>query len=68
MNSFHNEIENTKYNLIKNAYSQLLIDKFVIKYLDYKLFGDQNQKKDTCDVYYFTTYQKQTFKTLQRVL
>ena len=35
-NSFHNDIENIKSNLIKNAYPPFLIDKVVKKYLDYK--------------------------------
>ena len=35
-NSFHNDIENVKSNLIKNAYPPFLIDKFIKKYLDYK--------------------------------
>ena len=35
-NSFHNDIENIKSNLIKNAYPPFLIDKFIKKYLDYK--------------------------------
>ena len=37
-NSFHNEIENIKSNLIKNAYPPFLIDKVIKKYLDYKSF------------------------------
>ena len=35
-NSFHNDIENIKSNLIKNAYPPFLIDKVIKKYLDYK--------------------------------
>ena len=34
-NSFHNDIENIKSNLIKNAYPPSLIDKVIKKYLDY---------------------------------
>ena len=35
-NSFHNDIEKIKSNLIKNAYPPFLIDKVIKKYLDYK--------------------------------
>ena len=52
-NSFHNDIENIKSNLIKNAYPQFLIDKVIKKYLDYKFSTNQNQLKDTSDVHYF---------------
>ena len=49
-NSFHNDIENIKFNLIKNAYPPFLIDKAIKKYLDYKFSTNQNQLKD---IYYF---------------
>ena len=52
-NSFHNDIENIKSNLIKNAYRPFLINKFIKKYLDYKFSSDQNQLKDKSDVHYF---------------
>ena len=52
-NSFPNDIENIKSNLIKNACSQYLIDKVIKKYLDYKFSSNQNQLKDTSDVHYF---------------
>ena len=52
-NSFHNDIENIKSNLIKNAYLPFLIDKVIKKYLDYKFCGNQNQLKDKSDVHYF---------------
>ena len=52
-NSFHDDIENIKSNLIKNAYSPSLIDKIIKKYLDYKFSSNQNQLKDTSDVHYF---------------
>ena len=35
-NSFHNDIENIKSNLTKNAYLPFLIEKVIKKYLDYK--------------------------------
>ena len=35
-NSFHNEIENIKSNLVKNAHPPFLIDKVIKNYLDYK--------------------------------
>ena len=52
-NSFHNDIENIKSNLIKNAYLPFLIDKVMKKYLDYKFSSNQNQLKDKSDVHYF---------------
>ena len=52
-NSFHNDIENVKSNLIKNAYPPFLIDKVIKKYLDHKFSSNQNQLKDTSNIYYF---------------
>ena len=52
-NSFHNDIENIKSNLIRNAYPPFLIDKVIKKYLDYKFSTNQNQLKDTSEVHYF---------------
>ena len=52
-NSFHNDIENVKSNLIKNAYLPFLIDKVIKKYLDYKFSSNQNQLIDALDVHYF---------------
>ena len=52
-NSFHNDIESIKSNLIKNAYPPFLIDKVIKKYLNYRFSSNQNQLKDTSDVYYF---------------
>ena len=52
-NSFHNDIQNIKSNLIKNAYPPFLIDKVVKKYLDYKFSSNQNQLKEKSDVYFF---------------
>ena len=49
-NSFHNDIENIKSNVIKNAYRPFLVDKVVKKYLDYKFSSNQNQLKDKSDV------------------
>ena len=37
-NSFTNDIENIKSNLIKNAYPPFLTDKVIKKFLDYKFF------------------------------
>ena len=44
-NSFHNDIESIKSNLIKNAYPPFLIDKVIKKYLNYKFSSNQNQLK-----------------------
>ena len=52
-NSFYKDIERIKSNLIKNAYPPFLIDKVIKKYLDHKFSSNQNQLKDTSDVYYF---------------
>ena len=52
-NSFHNDIENIKSNLIKNAYSPFFIDRVTKKYLDYKFSSNRNQLKDKSDVHYF---------------
>ena len=49
---FHNEIENIKFIVIKNAYPPL-IDKVMKKYLYYKFSTNQNQLKDKSDVHYF---------------
>ena len=42
-NSFHNDLESIKSNLIKNAYPPFLIDKVIKKYLSYKFSNNQNQ-------------------------
>ena len=52
-NSFHNDIENIKSNLIKNAYPPFLIDKVIKKCLDYKFSSNHNQLKDKSDVHCF---------------
>ena len=52
-NSFHNDIENIKSDVIKNAYPPFLIDKVIKKYFDHKFSSNANQLKDTSDIYYF---------------
>ena len=52
-NSFHNDIENIKSNLIKNAYQPFLINKVIKKHLTYKFSSNQNLLKDKSDVHYF---------------
>ena len=52
-NSFHNDIEHIKSNLVKDAYPPFLIDKVIKKYLDFKFSSNQNQLKETPDVHYF---------------
>ena len=49
-NSFHDNIENIKSNLIKNAYP---LDKFIKKYLGCKFSSDQDPLKEKSDVHYF---------------
>ena len=53
VNSFHNDIEKIKSNLIKNAYPPFLINKVFKTYLDYKFSSNQNQLKDISDVHCF---------------
>ena len=76
-NSFHNDIENIKSKLIKNACPSFLIDKVITKYLHYKFSSNQNELKDKSDVHYFKLsfignlshhIKNKTFETLQRVL
>ena len=52
-NSFHNDIENIRSDLIKNSYRPFLINKVIKKYLDYMFCSNQNQLKDKSDVHYF---------------
>ena len=52
-NSFHDDIENIKSNLIKNAYPPFLINKVIKKYLHYKFSSNQNQLKDKSDIHHF---------------
>ena len=52
-NSFHNDIESIKSNLIKNAYLLFLVDKVIKNYLNYKFSSNQNHLKDTSDIHYF---------------
>ena len=51
--SFHNDIENIKYVLIKNVYPPFVIDKVIKKCLTYKFFSNENQLKDTFSTNYF---------------
>ena len=44
-NSFHNDIENIKCNLIKNAYPPFLINKVIKSYFDHKFYSNKNQLK-----------------------
>ena len=52
-NSFHNNIEHIKSNLIKSAYLPFLIAKVMKKYHSYKFSINQNCLKDTSEVHYF---------------
>ena len=62
-NSFHNDIDNIKYSLIKNAYPPLLIDKVIKKYLNYKFSSNQNQLNYTTDVHCLNYHLQATFQT-----
>ena len=52
-NSFHNDIENIKSNLVRNPYPPFLINNVTQKYLDYTFSSNQNQLKGKSDVHYF---------------
>ena len=52
-NIFHNDVENIKSNLIKNAYPPFLNDKVYKKFPNCKCSRNQNQIKGESDVYYF---------------
>ena len=52
-NFFHNDIENIKSNLTKNAYPPVSVNKVIKKYLDCKFSSNQNQLKDKSDVHYY---------------
>ena len=52
-NSFHNDIENIKSNLIKNAYPPFFINKVIKKYLDYQFSGNQKQLRDKSNIHFF---------------
>ena len=66
-NSFHNDTENIKSKLIKNAYPPFLIDKVIKKYLNYKFSSNQNQLKDKSDVHYFKLPCLGTFHTISKI-
>ena len=51
--NFHNDVENIKYNLVKNSYPPFLIDKVMKKYLDHKISSNKKELKDAYDVDYF---------------
>ena len=52
-NSFHNDIQNIKSNLIKCVYPPFLINKIIKKHLDHKFSSNQNQLKDKSDDDFF---------------
>ena len=53
-NYFHNDIENIKSNLIKNAYPPFLIGKLIKNYLNYKFSSNQNNLKDNYITLHYT--------------
>ena len=65
-NSFHNDIENIKSNLIKNAYPAFLIDKVIKKHLDYNFSSNQKQLKDKTDVHCIKL-SSATFHTISKI-
>ena len=53
-NYFHNDLENIKSSLIENASPPFLIYKVIKYYLDRKYSSNQNQLRETSNLYYFT--------------
>ena len=66
-NSFHNDTESIKSNLIKNAYPSFLIDIVIKKYLYYKFSSNQNQLKGTSDVHLLNYHISATCRTILKV-
>ena len=65
--SFHNDIENIKSNLIKNAYPPFLIDKIIKKYLNYKFSCNPNQLKDKSMFITLNYHISVTFHTISKI-
>ena len=65
-NSFHNDIENIKSNLIKNAYPPFLMDNVIKSTLIISFLVNQNQLKDKSDVHYFKLQYRQPFTPYQK--
>ena len=64
--SFHNDKENVKSNLIKNAYPPVLIDKVIKKYLDYKFSSKQTQLKKNLVFITFNYHISAAFHTIPK--
>ena len=53
-NSFHNDIETLSLSFLKvHIYPLFLINKVIKKFLNHTFSSNQDQFKDTFDVYYF---------------
>ena len=67
-NSFHNDTEIFKSNLIKNGYPPFLIDKVIKKYLNYKFSSKQNLVKKTNMTFITLNYHiLATFHTISKI-
>ena len=66
-NFLHNDIENIKSNLIKNAYPPFLIDKFIKKCLDYKFSSNQDQLKTNLTFITLNYHISATFYTISKM-
>ena len=66
-NSFHNDKENIKSNLNKNACPPFLMDKVIKKYLEYKFSSNQIQLKDKSDVVTLDYHISATFHTISKI-
>ena len=66
-NSFPNDIENTKSNLIKKAYPPFLIDIVIKKCLNYKFFSNQNQLNTNLAFITLNYHISATFYTISKI-
>ena len=65
--SFPDDVENIKFNLIKNAYPPFLIDKVIKKYLHYKFSSNQNQLKTNLMFFTLNYHISATFHTTSKI-
>ena len=67
MNSFHNDIENIKSNLIKNAYPPFLINNVIKKYLDFKFLLTKINLKKNLTIITLNYHISAIFHTISRL-
>ena len=66
-NSFHEDIESIKFNVIQNAYPPFLINKVIKKYLGHKFSSNQNQLKDNLTFITLNYHISATFRTILKI-